>query len=158
MINGQMSNKANWTSGANAMHEIFELVDRLEKLERQNRRTRRIAIAGVLCAGVVFLVGAQGNKPEVLEEVRAKRFVVIDDEGRERTVMHATADRSNFAMSDENGKERVSLFTTKDYMALAFVNSRGKVTLSLMYHERHNTGLVLVNRHGTVKSFELSDK
>ncbi len=85
------------------MHDISKLVGRLEKVERQNRRMKRIGIAGILCAGAVFLVGAQGNKPEVLEEVRAKRFVVIDDEGRERTVMHATADRSNFAMSDENG-------------------------------------------------------
>ena len=53
------------------MHDISKLVERLEKVERQNRRMKRIGIAGVLCAGAVVLVGAQGNKPEVLEEMLA---------------------------------------------------------------------------------------
>ncbi len=140
------------------MHDISNLVERLERVERQNRRMKRIGIAGFLCIGAVFLVGAQGNKPEVLEEVRAKRFVVIDDNGRERTVLSATADACSFLMSDENGKPRVTLSATKTHMLLAFFDSHGKVPLHFRYHERHATGLLLKNHRGQTKNFGLSDK
>lgn len=139
------------------MHDISKLVERLEKVERQNRRMKRIGFAGFLCVGAVFLVGAQGNKPEVLEEIRAKRFVVIDDKGRERTVMYATADTNNFIMSDENGTQRIHLWAQKDRMYMALLSRGKKAYLRMGYREGQALALVLVNHKGRAKQFLLNE-
>src|SRR4029453_6304757 len=59
---------------------------RLQTLERQMKRYRLTTTVLVLaCVGLVG-IAANGPKP-VSDEVRAKRFVVVDDQGKEAAHM-----------------------------------------------------------------------
>jgi hypothetical protein len=57
------------------------LIERLERLEREVRWWRLGAVVAGGLLGLVALVGA--TKPPVADEVRAKRFVLVDEAGRE---------------------------------------------------------------------------
>ena len=60
---------------------IDGLMQRLDRLERQVRRWKHIASAGIVILGLVVLLGAIGS--QISDEVRAKRFVVVDGKGVE---------------------------------------------------------------------------
>lgn len=68
------------------MHEptMEILARRLEQVERDVRWWRRIRITALLVGAVAGLVSA--ISPEVIDEIRARRFVVVSDDGRERGV------------------------------------------------------------------------
>ena len=70
------------------MHGInSNFAERLDKLERLNRTTMRLALTALLSTGAVVWVGlgrpttAQSNVRGVQNEVRARKFVVVDDAG-----------------------------------------------------------------------------
>jgi hypothetical protein len=64
---------------------------RLERLERQNWWMKVAVASMAVVLAVVFLIAAgqdeEKDKPKVLEEVRAKRFVAVDESGRETVVI-----------------------------------------------------------------------
>jgi len=71
-----------------------ELAGRVAYLERENRNLRRWLVATGLAVCATILLGqatAATTTPQVLE---ARRFVLKDDQGRERAVLGLGADGS----------------------------------------------------------------
>jgi hypothetical protein len=56
------------------------LVTRLERVERENRRWKVIGLGVMTLMGLALLMGAA--KPGVQDEVRARRFTLVDDKGK----------------------------------------------------------------------------
>jgi hypothetical protein len=56
------------------------LVERLERVERENRRWKVIGIGIATLMGLALLMGAA--KPRVQDEVRARRFTLVDSKGK----------------------------------------------------------------------------
>ena len=86
--------------------------ERLAKVERElgrvKRRSRWLLVALALGLAALALVWA------LAEEVRAKRFVLVDEEGRERAALEMNADRPMLSLCDEKGQPRVALGVTAD--------------------------------------------
>ena len=61
------------------------VTQRLERLERELRRWKGLGSAAVVVLGLVILLGATGAK--VPDEIRAKRFVLVDEDGKQRAVL-----------------------------------------------------------------------
>jgi hypothetical protein len=68
-------------------NQIDSLTHRLDRLEREKRWWRVLGVVAVSIIGIVMLTGATGNK--VVDEIRAKRFVLVDGEGSELGVWEA---------------------------------------------------------------------
>jgi hypothetical protein len=66
----------------------MSLEDRVARLERENRWTKGVAVALALALGVVLFVAAgqdqEKDKAKVLEEVRARKFIVVAEDGTPR--------------------------------------------------------------------------
>lgn len=75
--------------------------ERLDRLERQNRKLRSTLLVGFLGFLSLWVVGmGQGVKSEV-NEVRARRFVLVDSEGRVRGQWQVVDDEQpTFQMQD----------------------------------------------------------
>ena len=81
------------------------LGERLERLERQNRRLKLGVLGVLVLMGSLVLMGAAAP-PKVVE---AEKFVLRDDQGRERAVLDTSADRSGFRLYDAAGKKRTAI-------------------------------------------------
>jgi hypothetical protein len=83
-----------------------ELIHRIERLERQNRVMKVIVIAG-LC--VLGLAAATRNRNEDYDVVRARRFTILDDNGKERGYfgMTGTTATIRFGKSPVDGQIRL---------------------------------------------------
>ena len=91
--------------------------ERLARLERQNRWMKAAGAVLVLVFVGVLLAGAgqDKDKPKVLDEVRAKAFVVVDKDGKDRASLSCQKDGASFlGMRDQDGKVRVSLRVRSD--------------------------------------------
>ena len=94
--------------------QMDDVTQRLDRLERENRRWRLLGISAVTVLGLVVVMGAtesKGVKGE--EEIRARRIVVVDRDGKQRVVLDASGKESIIELRDENGKRRVVLRTDK---------------------------------------------
>ena len=58
------------------------LVQRLDRLERENRWWRALGVVSVAVLDLVVLTGATGSK--VADEIKARKFIVVDKEGTKR--------------------------------------------------------------------------
>ena len=81
------------------MHGInSNFAERLDKLERLNRTTMRLALTALLSTGAVVLVAlgrpstGQTNVSGVQNEVRARKFVLVDEAGHERAELGINPD------------------------------------------------------------------
>lgn len=107
------------------MNDYNALAIRLDRLERQNRRLKRIGLSAVVIAGASFLLGAQGDKPEVIDEIRVKKLVVVDDAGASRGILGVDANgHSRFDLKDQQGTSRI----------IAIVNESSRRTL-ISFHQ-----------------------
>lgn len=113
------------------MHENSEVIERLEKLERQNRRMKRIGFAVIAGLGATLLMGAAGDNPEVLDEIRVKKLVVEDYAGTVRFLLEGNNDRTMFEMNDVRGNRRIVLFVSeqKRTASFALVQNDGRIRL-----------------------------
>jgi hypothetical protein len=103
------------------------LEQRVEHLERQNRRLRIVGLFVSVLIGLVFLMGqAQG----VPEEITAKKFLLMDDDGNYRGVLNVTEHGPVFALLDSNGTYRASL-GVGDGTALAIYDEKMNVRAHL---------------------------
>lgn len=90
--------------------QLEELHARVARLERAARRWRRAAgvAGGVL--GLVVLVGATAPKAApVADEIRARQFVLVDDEGRVLGRWDALFDFARLALFDQHGRSGLQL-------------------------------------------------
>jgi len=120
------------------------VTQRLNRLERENRWWRVIACAAVGMLGFVMLTGATGSK--VPDEVRAKKFIALDEEGKSRAEFGATSLKlgirndnngsiylsakprgvASLYFKDEDGRLRASLGQMFGFLSLNFYDKDGK--------------------------------
>jgi hypothetical protein len=126
------------------MTDVELISSRLQKLERQCRRTRLIAVAicGLMGAGAIMAQqppGIQLNPPrsrqelgtpvsgQVEEQVRARQFILMDENGKERASLVADRAGSVFlVLFDQNEKSRANLSVSPDGPSLVFYDPDGK--------------------------------
>lgn len=107
---------------------LNEITNRLSKLEKQNRCMKLTAAAATLIAAVMMITGAArspsvastARSGNVAEELRAKRIVVVDTEGRERIVM-AQGEQGfmELSMYGSEGKTLVNVLAGADVANLS---------------------------------------
>jgi len=118
--------------------------DRLASLEAQNRWLKR-GVGSIVCLlFVIVTLGAADKKKKaadepVQDEVRAKRIVVVDDDGNERIVLEVAEKKFNNEKSDK-GK---AVFTT-----IRIVTPDGTECASLDATDIGYTRLKLFNEEG----------
>lgn len=79
------------------------------------------------------VVGKEAGGGAWVNEVRAKRFVLVDDAGRERAMLDVLADGPRLALFDAAGKPRAWLSVDKDgpVLGLGDENGKGRVVLAV---------------------------
>ncbi|MBN2492501.1 MAG: hypothetical protein JXQ29_16760 [Planctomycetes bacterium] len=86
---------------------------RLERLEKENRWIRMTAVAVALALGAVLFVAAgqdqEKDKPTVLDQVRAKSYILVDAENRVRGQWYCRGNHSAFRLDDGLGKGTIGL-------------------------------------------------
>ena len=97
------------------------LANRVAKLEAQNRRLKKVGIALLIVAVGVITMGQVKPTPDI---IKAKKFVVVNANGKEQSVLEARA----LYLYDDTGVKRVDLGTDSG--------------------ERAGAGLSLLNQHG----------
>lgn len=86
----------------------MNLAARVEKLERENRRLKRLAGCGAAIACAVLAMGQAASEPKG-NTVEASRFVVVDDDGRERMVLGMDESGPALVIRSSEGRECVRL-------------------------------------------------
>jgi len=121
------------------------LVQRLDRLERHLRRWRVLGIVAMIALGLVFLLGA--TSPKAADEIRAKRFVLVDEDGRVRAMLHLAASRfAGLQLYDQSGRSGAFLFTWPEGgAALTLLDSALKERVNLSVSERGSAALHLAS-------------
>lgn len=114
------------------------LTQRLDRLERGNRWWKMLAIAAVSCLMLVLFVGASHTRST--EEIRAKRFVVVDESGQRRLLLGGVRggvdDPRNYGLFlvGKNGKVRAEFYEGKNiagrdgvYLNLKGIQRKGEL-------------------------------
>ncbi len=116
--------------------------DRLDRLEREMCRWKKLATAALACLSLTVLLGAVAN---VAEEVKAKRFVLVGQDGQPRGGLSVDTDGiAALRLFDQDGLPR----------ALLSVTANGSPTLSLVEQGRPRVmlnlgpGLVVYDKGG----------
>lgn len=127
-----------------------ELARRLGHLERELRRYR-VAIALLLAVLVVLFVCSAGEKEATLAEIRARRFLLVDDQGRVKaywghsgtsTTLQIGSDGQGIRMEHGADTNAIQLITPARIAA----NPEGFQTNSLTLHnDPYNSGLLIIN-------------
>jgi hypothetical protein len=68
--------------------------ERLDRLERENRRWKMIGVSAVTVLGLALLMGATSfgrSQVKVADEIRARRFTLVDDKGKVRGILGFSA-------------------------------------------------------------------
>jgi hypothetical protein len=107
-----------------------EIINRLHKLEKQNKYMKLGGLAIVLLVVTTLLTGAS-KKPDVAEEIRAKKIVLVNERGKDVIVMENLNDSSQIVMFDSNGKMRFGLEVNDRYSDLNIYDSKANERLSL---------------------------
>jgi len=108
------------------MGGVFE---RMRALEQAHRRWQAIGCLGVLFVGAVLLLGATGAT--VLGEVRTKKIVLVDTDGRTRGVWSSGSRGTVWLMGQAGGKAAAELLVDEDgSVALNLYDKDGNVRSS----------------------------
>ena len=102
--------------------------DRLGALERSARRWKVATFCVAALAGTAMILGAQKKDPDVQEEVRAQKFVLVAPDG---TNLGAWAgDKDGVALGMQSGKQTALLgILPSDGPSLDLQGERGKIGL-----------------------------
>lgn len=103
----------------------YRLIERLDRLDRTNRRWKLVSAATAAALSVVVLGAAAAPRSHldqrvwpvgaVVDEVRAKRFLLVDDSGKLRAVLGAaTAGAVSLGLLDNDDKIRSVLIVDAD--------------------------------------------
>ncbi len=77
-----------------------------QRLERQNRRLKMAGLIALLAVLSVVLMGQAETVPDV---IKAKRFIVVDDDGNERVLLGSTIRGYGLELFDYEGRIRMEL-------------------------------------------------
>ena len=119
------------------MSEATLLESRVSKVEQDNRRLKLTVGALLLVLAAVPLVGAV--MPEQIQDtVQARAFVVHDENGTMRAMMHPTGIR----YYDENGNYRVGISDPGIFYLDENGNTRAQITTGGIFYLDENGNLV----------------
>jgi len=104
-----------------------DLMERVARLERQNLMLRRVLLSALVLVAAVLLMG-QVTLPE---EVLARKFTVVDDEGNSRIVLGGSAELYGVIVMDESEQPRAVLMMAGENpeMRMYAADERKLVTL-----------------------------
>lgn len=132
--------------------EAREISERLALVERSMRRYRAALAAVGLIAAAGFagpsLVGA-AKAPEVIQ---AKRFALVDDNGKVRASLDSIGDFPGLALYDKAGKLRTLLANGDDNSGLTFFDKAGRMREALGL-AGNDTALALYDEAGKTRVF-----
>jgi hypothetical protein len=111
------------------------IIQRLARLEQENRRWKMLGLCAVVLLGLVVLLGATTSK--VVQEIRTKRLILLDKDGRERAKLEMHSERGGpyLDLYDKDGRVGASLSITStggSFLSLLSKDeSDAKVSLSV---------------------------
>jgi hypothetical protein len=110
-------------------HQINSLLQRLDALVQRNRWWKRIACTALAFLGVVLFLGATGSQ-EVrgIEELRVKRLVLVDKDGKRRAMLGIETPEEN---PQASGSTALIFYTNNDQPVALRAPSNGNGTLSI---------------------------
>ncbi|MCX6575298.1 MAG: hypothetical protein NTV82_02770 [Candidatus Aminicenantes bacterium] len=137
--------------------------ERLENMERElghlKRRNRWLLGAVFLVAGGLIVPGmfettairAQSQNPRTAQEIRARSFILEDENGIPRAMLIVDKDGSRLSLHDETGKGRVALGALKDGPGLTLIdkNGTGRAGLAVI---KDGPGLMLNDENGDTRA------
>jgi hypothetical protein len=124
---------------------------RLERLERQNRWMKVAVASMAVVLAVVFLIaaGEDQEKDKVLEEVRAKKLVLVDEQNVERGMMSCERNRVELRLQYSNGKSALRIAVRENKIRTDTVNSdRYNTDIRLFDAETGNATVRLSTTNG----------
>ncbi len=110
---------------------------RLNRLERENRIWKSAAILASATIAVGILMGAANSKkPLVVDEIRAKRIYIVDEEDKIRAALALVVKKNvekgvGLALYDEKGLTRASLGVSPNGSNVLLKDERGKTRATL---------------------------
>ncbi|HSW02800.1 MAG TPA: hypothetical protein VLI39_21730 [Sedimentisphaerales bacterium] len=146
--------------------------ERLEKFERMllaaNRPNHWLLVVLVLCLAALIVIGAFGCKRAAVQpvssiagEVRATRFVLVDDKGEHRAWLVMDVYGPAMTLFDQEGEPLAQLAVGKGASWLCLMNDKTKQRVQLSVHtpEDNQEGsfavtpaLTLVDENGTSRA------
>ena len=84
----------------------MDLNHRIDRLERENRRMKRFGLAVLVVVGLVVSLGQATPPPEV---VRAEKFVLVDQNGKQRATLGIENGGPALVLGDTRGRGVVQL-------------------------------------------------
>jgi hypothetical protein len=130
--------------------------ERLTRLERKNRwLTLALLFMGV-AATLVVTAGMQRTEA-VPEVVKARRFLLVDENGKERARLGLAKAFSGLVLSSENGSA-VALAAGNDMQALTFMGENGKQRAVLMTLKDGHAGLAVLDENEKPRARLVVDK
>lgn len=138
--------------------------ERLEGLERESVRARRrnrrvLVVAGLSIA--VCAVGVAAFFPSfvkaqpgasVEKEIRANRFTLVDESGRERGRLAVDLGDAGLFLRDEKGRHRASLMVLKDRSLLSLSSEKGRTHEATLSADNIESSLLLRDENGKVRA------
>jgi hypothetical protein len=91
---------------------LITAMQRLERLERESRPWKALGIGAVAVLGLVVLLGAA--RSGVSDEVRARRFVLVEQSGKERAELGFLGGSPFLALRDNDENSRFLLTMVED--------------------------------------------
>jgi hypothetical protein len=106
---------------------INAVMKRLDLLEQENHRLKLMGVGAAVIAGLVFLLGAAGSKESgVVEDIRARRFILVDKIGTLRAQLTVNQnDVTVLEMLDPIGKGGVTMIANVHRGSLSVAGRNG---------------------------------
>lgn len=131
------------------------VLQRLDRLERQHRRWQLLGGSALALLGLAVLLGATGSKEiKALEEIRAKRFVLVDAHGAPRGGLHVGTDgKSRVILTDQMGTPHAVLFVeASGAPGLVLYDQAGGRRATFLVDTDHAPALVLTDGAGATRA------
>lgn len=143
--------------------------ERLENMERELGRVKRrnhwllgailLLVGGLVAVGALkaIVAPAQAQGAGTAEEIRAKKIVLEDDNGKVRAWLDVVAGIPMMMVLDENGEVRVALAAGKDDPRLVLCDEKGRGRTRLGTG-KDGPNLALYDENGKVRAALSADK
>jgi hypothetical protein len=107
--------------------QLDHVLQRLHRVERAQRWWQVGGLMAVAVLGLVVVLGAAGHREVIrAEEVRAQRFVLVDDDDKPRAIWHISEKGTSLFLFDEARIPRVGLSVGQDGIAGLAVHDRAR--------------------------------
>lgn len=106
--------------------------ERLEKVEKElaaaKRQIRRLVIGGAVALVCVAILVAASLRPA---QVQARKFVLVDENGKTRAMLAVDEDGPRLRLTDEDGKARAELCVVRTGPVLNLSDKNGSARAGL---------------------------